>query len=155
MTIEFSHENYKVFDLERRKNEFLTNAQELYPISYGSSTTGLGLISSLYEGLRQMPYLMVEGIILGELGKLIKPAMSYQNFTKFKLGQFKGLNLSYKFNFIRGQAYQSYKLQIKSWNEFIQKSEKAVEKANLVHDIKNAYENIKSINKMDTIKKFQ
>jgi RHS repeat-associated protein len=118
-----AEKNRLFYQNQYKINQHIKDLKELDPVCFGGPGMEIGAVPALYEGLKQGALMGIQATILTNLPKLIYPIKSYQKYSTMTAGQFKGLNLGYYHNTLRGQAYRNYQLQMSlGRNSFMMKS---------------------------------
>jgi len=100
----YSYDNQKKLEAEAKRNQALKTAAEYDPVSF---SPGSGAVPCLYQGMEQMPFLMIEGAIVGKIESTLKSVSSFQKFAQTNTGVFKGTNSMQ----LRWNAYKLFKTE--------------------------------------------
>ena len=104
---EFLDQNRVHWNIEHMKQEATQSLKQMHPVSFGGPGIGIGAVPALYEGMKQMPFMMFEGLLLTRFNQF-----NYKQFSQITKGMFSGP----KHNWNRGYFYRVSNRSINLYN---------------------------------------
>ncbi len=138
---EMIEQNRAYWELQRKIDEHIETQQALHPVSFGGKGFGVGAVPALYEGMKQMPSMMLQGLMLTKF-----KIPTYQKFAPYTKGLFSGSN----HNALRGGAFRILKKSININNRIVDIAEPSLNILFKGKDLESAY---KHISELDSIPK--